>query len=193
MPFCLTWFFWPRQLVTETWIIIRQIRNLCRHDLYQMSSFSTLVALVVRTSYNIGLPGIYQPLNVSGPECEVCHTLVKGCVRASQHGFAQGCLFWLLQLLQSNSKLRIMLAQLNWIPEGQYQRMFTKQMLESIENATFWYRSRLQRLPICRKTIQYTVWRVVCIAAHLTLKFWAKNKILLHNGANYWKLENPNW
>ena len=59
----------------------------------KLSSFSTLVTLVVTTSYNIGLPGIYRPLNESDPECEVCHTLVKGCVQASQRGFAQGCLF----------------------------------------------------------------------------------------------------
>ena len=50
----------------------------------KLSSFSTLVTLVVVTSYNIGLPGIYRPFNESDPGCEVCHTVVKGCVPASQ-------------------------------------------------------------------------------------------------------------
>ena len=46
----------------------------------KLSGFSTQIDFVVTTSYDIGLPGTYRPLNESDPGYEVCPTVVKGRV-----------------------------------------------------------------------------------------------------------------
>ena len=71
----------------------------------KLSSFSTLITFVVTTSYNIGLPGIYRPLNESDPGCEIwshlhCNTRLRAIQKHQFRRHSLGDVFFKFPQLQ---------------------------------------------------------------------------------------------